>query len=170
MCLASLPTVREPKPPVSSSVRFHAMVSSADPLAAVDRLLSAAADGTLDALCERLDVRLLGMFGSAARQHRHVGRGVGVTRPPRDLDIAVSFAGPARLLQLIDALVQMTDYDKIDVADIDRANPVLRAEAMVGIPLYERSRGEFAITQMAALAERRDTAHLRRLDLEALRA
>ena len=52
---------------------------------------------------------------------------------------------------------------------IDGASPVLRAEALVGLPLYEATRGAYAVTQMAALAERRDTAHLRRLDLDALR-
>jgi predicted nucleotidyltransferase len=142
------------------------MVSAVDSLAAVDRLLSAAADGTLDALCERLGVRVLGVFGSAARQHRRPDPSA---RPPRDVDIVASFAGPPRHLELVDALVQLTGCDAIDVAVIDGTNPVLRAEAMVGIPLYERSRGEYAVTQMAALAERRDTAHLRRLDLEALR-
>jgi hypothetical protein len=40
----------------------------------------------------------------------------------------------------------------------------------VGIGLYERDAGDWAIGQMAALAERRDTAHLRRLDLDALRS
>lgn len=35
----------------------------------------------------------------------------------------------------------------------------------MGIPLYERTAGRFAIEQMAALAERRDTEHLRPLDL-----
>jgi predicted nucleotidyltransferase len=138
----------------------------ADPVTGVARLLAAADDGRLDALCERLGVRLLGVFGSAARAHR------GLTpeeRPPRDLDVAVSFAGPPRLLDLIDALTEMTDCDTVDVAVIDGATPVLRAEALVGIPLFEATRGDYAVTQMAALAERRDTAHLRRLDLDALR-
>lgn len=34
--------------------------------------------------------------------------------------------------------------------------------------LYERDAGAWATGQMAALAERRDTEHLRRLDLDAL--
>lgn len=137
-----------------------------DPVTAVGRLLEAADDGRIDALCERLGVRLLGVFGSAARAHR----GLGPDAPaPRDLDIAASFTGPNRLLDLLDGLTALTDCDVIDVAVIDGANPVLRAEALVGLPLYEATPGDYAVTQMAALAERRDTAHLRRLDLDALR-
>lgn len=140
------------------------MAPAPDPVAALGRLRAAADDGSLDVLCQRLDVRLLGAFGSAARAYR----GLANRAAPRDLDIAVSFAGPPRLLELVDALVALTGYDAVDVAVIDGANPVLRAEAMVGVPLYERRRGDYATTQMAALAERRDTAFLRRLDLQAL--
>jgi len=135
-----------------------------DPVTGVERLLDAADDGRIDAMCERLGVRLLGVFGSAARAHR----GLPTAAPPRDLDVAVSFAGPPRLLDLVDALSALTGSDAVDVAVIDGADPVLRAEALVGLPLYEATDGHYAVTQMAALAERRDTAHLRRLDLDAL--
>jgi predicted nucleotidyltransferase len=142
-------------------------VTGADPLTGVERLLAAATDGRLDALCESLGVRLLGLFGSAARRHR-------VPDPaapaPRDLDVAVSFLheGSPPLLELVDGLVRLSGCDVVDVAVIDGAGPVLRAEALVGLPLYERTPGDYAVSQMAALAERRDTAHLRRLDLDAL--
>lgn len=51
---------------------------------------------------------------------------------------------------------------------IDGAEPLLRARAFTGVGLYEHERGAWAIEQMAALAEARDTAWLRRLDLQAL--
>lgn len=54
------------------------------------------------------------------------------------------------------------------MAVIDGAAPVLRARALSGLGLYESEPGVFATEQMAALAEERDTAWLRRLDLETL--
>ncbi|MGH9213384.1 MAG: nucleotidyltransferase family protein [Acidimicrobiales bacterium] len=139
-------------------------VITGDPMAALDRLLAATSRGEIDTICERHRVELLGVFGSAVRHH--YGHNA---RPPRDLDVAVSFAGSHRpILELLDDLVAITDYDGIDLAVLDGANPVLRAEALTGIGLYERTGGAWATAQMAALAERRDTAHLRRLDLQAL--
>ncbi|MGH9244822.1 MAG: hypothetical protein ACRD29_10995, partial [Acidimicrobiales bacterium] len=84
------------------------------------------------------------------------------------LDVAVGFVGAARELELLDALIELTGYDTIDLLVVDRADPVARAQAFVGVPLYERQRGGYATEQLAALAERRDTEHLRRLDLRAL--
>lgn len=126
--------------------------------AALATLRSAADDGTLDEICERHGVRLLSAFGSA------------LTLPnPGDLDLAVGFRGQRRnLLALIDELIQLTGFDRLDVAVLDGANPVLRARALSGLGLYEHTAGVFATEQMAALAEARDTAWLRRLDLETL--
>lgn len=129
-----------------------------DPREALERLRTAADAGELDTICERYGVRLLGAFGSAVR---------GDTTPA-DLDIAVSFLEAPDELGLLDALTELTRCDVIDLAVLDRASPVLRAEGMVGIPLYEHQPGVYAIEQMAALAERRDTEWLRRLDLDAL--
>jgi predicted nucleotidyltransferase len=139
------------------------MFLGGDPMAALDRLVAAADRGEIDALGSKYDLNLLGVFGSAARRRRDPRLPM-----PRDLDIAVSFAGPPHIVELLDDLVRITEYDKIDLAVIDHANPVLRAEALTGIGLFERSRGGWAVSQMAALAERRDTAHLRHLDLQAL--
>lgn len=127
-------------------------------MTALDRLRAAAEDGTLDAICERHDVRVLGVFGSVLR-----------STDPRDLDIGVGFrAAGGDVLGLIDDLTELTGYDRLDVAVIDGADPVLRARALGGLGLYESARGVFATEQMAALAEERDTAWLRRLDLETL--
>ena len=128
---------------------------------AVGRLLAAANSGELDAICRSRGVRLLGVFGSAARPTPD--------REPADLDIAVSFSGAPDAIALLDELVRITGFDEIDLAVIDGASPLLRAEAMVGRPLFEAEPGLYATTQMAALAERRDTQWLRDLDLEALR-
>lgn len=128
---------------------------------AVERLIVAAESGELDAICHARGVRVLGLFGSAARR--------APDREPADLDVAVSFAGTPDTLALLDDLVRITRFDQIDLAVIDGASPVLRAEAMVGRPLFEAEPGLYATTQMAALAERRETQWLRDLDLEPLR-
>jgi hypothetical protein len=47
-------------------------------------------------------------------------------------------------------------------------HPVLDAEGLGGIPLYEHRTGAFAERQMAAFGIRRDTAWLRALDLRRL--
>lgn len=131
---------------------------------ALDRLRAAAASGELDRVCERRGVRLLGVFGSAAR------RAHDPTAPaPSDLDVSVAFVGRPALLELLDDLVRITDDDNIDLLPLDDAEPVARAAGFTGIGLYERVAGDWAESQMAALAERRDTEHLRRLDLDALR-
>jgi hypothetical protein len=125
---------------------------------ALSRLRAAAADGTLDDICERHDVRILSAFGSAL-----------TSAEPRDLDIGVGFVGPGgNVLALLDDLARLTGFDQLDVAVIDGADPVLRARALSGLGLYERAEGCFATEQMAALAEERDTAWLRQLDLETL--
>lgn len=129
-----------------------------DATTALDRLRSAAGAGTLDEICERYDVRVLGVFGSV------------LTSPePRDLDIGVGFRRLGRdVLGLLDDLTALTGFDRLDLAVIDGADPVLRARALGGLGLYEFVPGIFATEQMAAWAEERDTAWLRRLDLEAL--
>lgn len=72
------------------------------------------------------------------------------------------------MLALVGALVDLVGGDCIDLAVVDGAEPLLRARAFAGVGLYEHERGSWATEQMAAFAEARDTAWLRRLDLEAL--
>ena len=139
------------------------MLRGTDPIEALQRLLAAAEAGEVDAMCERWGVRLLGVFGSAARHIRDPE-----APAPRDLDVSVSFLGTRHELELLADLARLTDCDVIDLAVLDGAHPLLRAAGFVGIGLYERERGGWATEQMAALAEYRDTEHLRRLDLEAL--
>lgn len=129
-----------------------------DARTALQQLRDALDDGRLDQDLERLGVQLLGAFGSATRP--------GGT--PSDLDVAAAFSGPAHLLELVDLLVAATGFDHVDVAVVDGQHPVLDAEALCGIPLYEATPGAFAVAQMAALGHRRDTARFRDLDLARL--
>jgi predicted nucleotidyltransferase len=123
---------------------------------AAQRLAAAARDGSLDQLCARRGVRLLALFGSAAR---------GTPTPASDLDIAVEWLADGDVVELLDALTAVTRFDRIDLAVLNGAGPTLRARALTGIGLYENQPGAYAVAQMAALAEWRDTAWLRRLDL-----
>ncbi len=140
------------------------MIVRRDAVTALATLTAAAHDGRLDAVCERFSVRVMSAFGSAV--HNSI-------RIPQDLDIGVSFrrdlADNAKLttrLGLWAALVDLTGYEAIDLVVLDIDNPVLRAEALTGVALYESVSGEFAEAQIAAIGEQRDTAHLRRRNLE----
>jgi predicted nucleotidyltransferase len=124
-------------------------------------------EGRLDDVCVELGIELLGVFGSAAEALRAEARGVGAPTP-HDLDVAVSFRGEPDVLALIDRITELTGCERIDVADVGRADPLLRAHAFGGIGLYETERGRWAIEQMASLKEKWDTAHLRALDRQAL--
>lgn len=134
-----------------------------DPMVALDRLMAATRRGDVDVLCERHGVELLRVFGSAVRRLHDPE-----APAPRDLDVAVQFTGQSHLLEVVSELVELTGYDGVDLAVLDHAESVLRSEALTGVGLSEGQPGAWATAQMAALAERRDTAHLRRLDLEAL--
>ena len=124
---------------------------------AAQRLVSAVADGTIDELCQRRRVRFLALFGSAAS---------GTATADSDLDVAVEWVTDGDVVELVDALTVITNFDRVDVVVLNGAGPTLRARALTGRGLYENERGAFAVAQMAALAEWRDTAWLRRLDLE----
>ena len=128
------------------------------PIAALRRLRDAGSDGRLDTLCECHGLRVLGAFGSALN-----------TSDPHDLDIAALFvSNDFDLIGLYDDLTQLSGCDVLDIAVLNGAPPTLRARALCGLGLYEREAGDYAIAQMAALAEYRDTAPLRRLELERL--
>lgn len=129
-------------------------------------LLRAAENGQLDQICERFDVRVLSAFGSVVHDS---------PVEPNDLDVGVSFRrdtegqrvrDPRDRIALWTALVELTGYEGIDLVVLDVDNPVLRADALTGVPLYEFKAGEYAEAQIAAVGERRDTAHLRRRNLE----
>lgn len=128
------------------------------PAEGLARLRNAAASGELDALCARRSVRVLTVFGSAARGERHA----------RDLDVGV-FSEPSRpfdVVALINDLVELTGVENIDLVHLNPAGPVLRERALVGaVPLYESGPARFADAQTAAIGERIETDAMRRLDL-----
>jgi predicted nucleotidyltransferase len=129
------------------------------PLEALDRLRLASASTELARVCEHLGIRLLVVFGSAIHEER--------LREPEDLDVAVLLAEGADLVDVVNGLLDLVRCDALDVMDLSRAGVVARAAALgVCEPLYEDEPGLFANRQMAALAERMDTAWLRLLDLE----
>ena len=143
--------------------RVEAVRNSSSARSALATLVDATRDGRLDSLCERFEVRVMSAFGSATRPS---------PTEPNDLDVAVSFSRSLDApivgdrIGLWTALVDLTGYEPIDIVVLDVDDPVLRAEALTGVPLYESIRGEFAEAQIAAVGERRDTAHLRRRNLE----
>lgn len=88
---------------------------------------------------------------------------------PADLDVAVLFeaGGPGDIVELNNALADLTAVSEIDTMDLSRADPVAQEQALVGcVPLYESESGAFAEAQMAAVCTRMDTDWLRKLDLE----
>lgn len=132
------------------------------PAQGLARLRVAAASGELDELCRRHKIEVLTVFGSAARAEPHA----------RDLDVGVlaETGQPFDAGALVADLVDLTGVDRMDLAHLNRAGPVLRERALVGcVPLYESSEGAYAAAQTAAIAERIETDALRRMDLELLR-
>jgi hypothetical protein len=69
-------------------------------------------------------------------------------------------------LALWETLVDLSGCEQIDLVVLDVDNPVLRSEALVGVPLYESQDGEFAEAQIAVIGEVRDMAPFRRHSLE----
>jgi len=136
------------------------MSSPRDALAVLE---DASADGRLDVLCDRVGLDLVVVFGSTADPR---------VAAPRDLDIAVRFSPSVEAdpVAATNELIELTGDDTVDVLDLRRADVVARSRALGPpcIPLYERDAGMFALSQMAALTEAMDTAHMRRRDLELL--
>lgn len=133
----------------------------ADHRAVLAALEHAAGTGTLARLCERFGIDLLVAFGSSVDSDPDV--------VPEDLDLAFSASADVDLLGFLDALADLSGPAEIDLVDLRRGTPVLRAEALLGgEPLYERVDGAFATAQMRAFKEREDTAWMRRIELELL--
>lgn len=133
-----------------------------EPRDALDRLRGAAQDGRLEELCGRHGIRVLTVFGSAARPDTD----------PRDLDVAVGFepGSAGDVLAVLAALSDLTGSDDVDLLVLERAGPVARERALVQcLPLYESEPTAYATAQVAAMGERMDTDWLRALDLAAMR-
>ena len=132
----------------------------ATPAEGLARLRAAAAAGDLELLCRRHRVRVLTVFGSAAREDPAA----------RDLDVGVLLEPGVSIdyLPLIRDLERLTDAD-VDVVHLNEASPVLRERALVGsVVLDESQPGAWASASTAAVLERMDTDWLRRMDLDLL--
>lgn len=130
----------------------------ASPAEGLARLREAAESGELDALCERHRIRILTVFGSAARGEPAA----------RDLDIGVMFEPDAEAdyWSIIGDLMDLTGTD-VDFVHLNRGGPVVRERALVGsVALFESEPGAAAMAQAAAIGERIDTDPTRRLDME----
>jgi predicted nucleotidyltransferase len=126
---------------------------------AVHQLEAYSGGGELADVCRRHRVELLVVFGSAAQG----------ADDPRDLDLALLFLpGVSRdVLTLLDDLYALLGVEDIDVMVLNDAHVVARERALVhGTPVYQSRSGIFATQQIAAIMERLDTDHLRRLELE----
>lgn len=129
---------------------------------ALDRLREIQETGELGGLCERQGIDLLVVHGSVLLQEP--------LRPADDLDIAYRHRPGADpdVLGLVNELMDVTGFDRIDPMDLRNAGVVAQARALGprSLPLYEAAAGGFATAQMAALTTEMETRHLRRLDLE----
>ena len=106
-----------------------------------------------------LGCRLVILFGSAAR-----GPG------PEDLDLGVLGDSVVDAVDVTNRFIRALGLQAVDVADLRRADPLLlMLAARDGVPLYERSPGEFA--RFASLAARRyaDTRKFRDAERHELR-
>lgn len=91
-----------------------------------------------------LDLRLVVVFGSTARQELH----------PEDIDLAVLGNGRIDAVDLTNRLAVLLARNDVDVVDLRGVDPLLMMlVARDGIPLYERGPGEMA--SFASLAARR---------------
>ena len=125
------------------------------------RLRAAAGSGELAALCRRHHIRVLTVFGSAARGEPSA----------RDLDVGVLSDPDSAfdVLGVVNDLLDLTRFTHVDVAHLNRGGPLIRERALVdSILLHEDPAGSFARAQMAAIAERMETDRFRRLSLELL--
>jgi predicted nucleotidyltransferase len=130
----------------------------ATPREGLAALQAAAESGELDEFCARHRVRILTVFGSAARGDPNA----------QDLDIGVMFEPDADpdYYAIIGDLMKITDAN-VDFVHLNRGGPVIRERALVGsIGLYESEPFALARAQVAAVLERIDTRWMRQLDLE----
>ncbi len=132
--------------------------------AAYLRLREAASQEPLRDLCQRHGLNLVVVFGSV------LDVGLDDDHGPRDLDVAVRYA-PGKpthsTLGLLDGLYRLTGSEQIDLMVLNLADPLPRERALTtGEPLFQLHPGDFANAQIAAMMERLDTDHFRRLELE----
>jgi predicted nucleotidyltransferase len=133
------------------------------PRDALVSLSAAAADGRLAAVCERMGIDLVSVFGSVLDESNP---------EPSDLDVGVRFTNgnDPDVLGASREFVDLVESDLVDLLVLNRASVVARSRALGpgARGLYERRTGDYARAQMAALSEEMETAWMRRRDLELL--
>lgn len=113
-------------------------------------------------LLRELGVELLVVFGSRAR---------GTASASSDIDVGLLFAPGRSRDSVEDVRDAFEDRDRLDLVSLDDADPLLLREAAVdGRPLFESGPGVFEEFRVRALKRYWDTAWLRRLEADALRA
>jgi predicted nucleotidyltransferase len=121
------------------------------------RIVATTTVGGLAAWCERFDVDLVTVFGSA----------LSAPGEARDLDVAVRFvAGSGDIIGAWGALHDLVGPVELDLVDLGDASIVACSRALLGEPLYEARPGMYATARDAAVLHELDTAWLRRLDTE----
>jgi len=109
--------------------------------------------GRLTPLFRKEGLQLVLLFGSMAK---------GSVHGKSDIDLGFLFDEPVDVLALTNEVVKLLHSDRVDVADLRRASPLLKfSAAKEGIVLYERSDALF--NQFLSLAFRMyiDTKKLR---------
>lgn len=133
-------------------------ITVADALA---RLEESVESGELAALCERLGIEIVTLFGGAL-----------TSSDPGDVDVAVGFARGADrdLLGVVNALEELVPGDHLDLTDLDRAGPMAPKAAMLGARvLYEAHRSVSTEREIRAFMAYEDTRWLRGLQTDVAR-
>ncbi len=130
-------------------------------MAALAALRDAATSGALDEFCVRHRIRVLTVFGSAAREESG----------PRDLDVGAltEHDTPLDVVAAVTELTALAGFDGVDLVHLNRGGPLIRERALVGsVDLYESEPAALANAQVAAMAERVETDPMRRMNLRML--
>lgn len=90
---------------------------------------------SLAPLLKERDLQLVILFGSTA---------TGASHKHSDIDLGFLFDKPVEILNLTNRVITLLHADNVDVVDLRRASPLLKASSVKqGILLYERSPGLF---------------------------
>lgn len=108
-----------------------------------------------------LGCRLIVLFGSVVRRDGRV---------PEDVDLGVLGTRPLDVVTVTNRLIQALGVQQVDVADLNRADPLLLAAvARDGIPLFEAVPGDFAAFASLAVRRYADTRKFRESERQEIR-
>jgi hypothetical protein len=115
-------------------------MADTDPRLALAGLIAAARDGRLDVICEKFGVRVMSALGALRASREWI----------RTTLISEWVFGANHMYETASVIALRCGRPSsnwpamrgIDLVVLDVDNPVLRAEALTGVPLYEWRRGE----------------------------